>query len=512
MEKPKALTSKSKKTTTDFRQYIRNKNRIKTNILSKLLSSLIFILFMIYIGGYFIVYINKETTAYTKLIYGSIDAPAIIDGTIIRDEVVYKTPQNGKILYIVNDTDKVKSGTNICAIQNGEVASYIENDISDIEQQILKLQERGDELSLAQKDAKRLNIQVKNTVNDSIYEYTENDINGLYAFAENIEKKINLRNQMIFEEKRGSSKELTDKKEDAEAMLNANQTFITTDVGGIVSYLVDGMEEVFTLDSMKNLTKEHINNKINTSDFIANREVTKDDKVFKVIKSNEYYIAFYAPNAIIKDFEIDSKQTIYVDMDKRDVPLDVTVFDIRKGDEESYVILKSNKQMLDFLDSRNIKFKTSDSVFTGLKIPKTSIIDKTLFKIPVEYLGADLVKTVKRKNTNGSVEVVSVNVWKSDNKHIWVFQDFNSLHIEDVLVDRNGKNDFVLKEIENVKGLFKINNGIAQFYKIEMNDDITDLNGYVIIDPEKNPTIKVHDIIVTDARDIEEGQMVYKKQ
>ena len=54
--------------------------------------------------------------------------------------------------------------------------------------------------------------------------------------------------------------ELTRQKEEYEEKLTQNSEYITSPVSGVVSYKVDGLEEVLTTEDFSNLTEERLEN------------------------------------------------------------------------------------------------------------------------------------------------------------------------------------------------------------------------------------------------------------
>ena len=59
-------------------------------------------------------------------------------------------------------------------------------------------------------------------------------------------------------------------------------------------------------------------------------------------------------------------------------------------EDESYVVLKVTKDILNYIDKRSINFEISRSE-VGFKIPLDAIVSKTILKIPKEYVRDDYV-------------------------------------------------------------------------------------------------------------------------
>lgn len=83
------------------------------------------------------------------------------------------------------------------------------------------------------------------------------------------------------------------------------------------------MENNFTIEKINDLTFEQLNIKSQSRKF--NNIVNKDEVIFKIIESNDWYIAARVKNKDIEDIEENSSKIIYVEQKNTYVPIEFAV-------------------------------------------------------------------------------------------------------------------------------------------------------------------------------------------
>jgi hypothetical protein len=138
---------------------------------------------------------------------------------------------------------------------------------------------------------------------------------------------------------------------------------LKTNVGGIISRDFDGLERLYTFENMPVLRKEHI---------APPKNVNKTSGVFRIITSVEWFIGSYIPNDEVQDWKKGAERSLIID----GRTLNVTVHDITPYANESYVIFKSFRYILDYINKRFITFEVSRDEKTGLLIPRSAVVNK----------------------------------------------------------------------------------------------------------------------------------------
>ena len=162
--------------------------------------------------------------------------------------------------------------------------------------------------------------------------------------------------------------------------------------------------------------------------------------------------------------------------------------------------MKCTKFVQDYLQNRSIKFKLDDTKLQGFKIPVCSIDKKNLFKIPTQFVLKDNNEYTLIKKNN---EKVKVKIYDSDENYYYV--ESNGLKSKDIIISSD--ESYEISQMKKIYGIYIANTGIAEFKKINYADEILE-NGFIIIDPKLNPSIKISDRIITNVKDVNDEQKI----
>ncbi len=474
----------------------------------KYLIYVVFAFIIIYFAGYGISFSLREDIAFDTIQIGSVDEPKSVKGIIIRDETVYKSSASGAIVYNVSDNEKVRNGSVVCSIRDEEAVKNLELNLNDINKSIMTMQENRDDLSLFYEDVKKVNSQIKGVVDEEIYNFSTFNIGIINDFKSSVQKKIDTRNQMLLSENRGSLTELAEKKKNQEELIAKNVLTMSAKNGGIVSYYTDGLEETINVSNIDKLTKEQTT--MDTESFDIKTYVSSGDKVFKIVNSNDWYIAAYIPNSYIEGWKPNDWVTVYSENDKTDGKISANIYKLESGESESYVVLKITKDMLDYIDKRSINFEISKSD-VGFKIPLSAVVQKTILKVPKEYVDEN-ENSVIRVLDGGTKENIIIENSGSDSegKFVYTLQNDGGLKLGDKLQNPESLEDiYEVKEVINIQGVYIINSGIAEFKTLN-TEGSSENSTHMIVMPENNSKIRLYDRVLTDTSNVEEEEKVYE--
>lgn len=473
---------------------------------------------LIYIGGFLYNFLTREKIPETVVVYGSIEPVQVFSGVIIREETVYRSPAAGSVYYYKNDFDKIAAGGTACGIQDDKTVSKLTETINNIENNILNAQEGKGSNPIIENEKKAYNNQIAKAVDDAAMLINASDISAMYALTETVGRIVDYRNQLLFSENRGNAKTLSNELSIYQNQLNNAISTVKIDTSGIISYKTDGLEEILTLSRIKELSVQETGITANLDDFYAPGEVGVGDPIFKIVTSNEWYIASYIPAELTDGWVLNMLKPIYADDGNGNYKeLETRIYSIERTGSGMYVVFKCTRNMTDFLEYRSVTFKIKKGLTEGLKIPNSAIVEKTLLKIPADCVVSPgkgpkyVLKRVALPNGNGSsFEQVLITVYSSDDDYVSVITDYNNISRGDFLLLPKTLGEVVqLDLIENVKGVYVTNTGSAVFRKIVLSGEMYENLLYTIIDPALNPFVKVSDRIVSDAKYVEEKQFVY---
>jgi len=491
----------------------------QSGVAEKIVLLISLVLFTLAIGGSFFRYMSADSTPIAVVGYGSVDVPRVMSGIIIRDETVYLAPASGIVVFNVADGTRVRRGAVVSNIEDASSISQLSMHSDYLSRRIFDIQNLRSDVSSVSEVVEQVNDAIKLDLNSRLLGLIDSNRDSLYALTHSLEQSIELRNDMLLNENVGSVRDLVNEHRAYAAMISASRIAMTATESGIVSHVIDGFEDVLTPQNMHYITREQTRMHVGRDSFVQSIAVDVGDAVFKIIESNTWYVASYIDNDLVVDWTPNRAVRIYIEKDDEFVGHQFWVHTVtRRNDSESFVTLRSDIQIQDFLDMRTISFKTYDSVYSGIKIPETAITERTFLRIPERYVS--IVRhniTVVNRQVGGSIEQETIHIKalrgiERTEGYVYILQDFDNVRRGDtILLNAHDAQGYVINELVTASGVFRTNTGIATFVSIDTENMVSGDAGYVILDPELNRGgLRQHDRIVRDAnyRFVREGDIV----
>jgi len=493
----------------------RDKQKPPQDIFSYFIIAAIFVVILIYIGHAIITYVDTPEISIGTVVMGSIETPEIIDGIIIRNERVYTSNSEGTLTFNLGEGERVREGSVVGAIVDPQTEAILTQSLAEVETQIFNMQNLRADLILSTPEIEQKNTQIRQLVDIGVPNLMTMGISAVYDFRDNIIHTVDQRNQLILNEGHGSAESLVENRATFDERLRNAQHVLRAQSGGIVSHWIDGLEGTFTFETMENLMAEQIRFTSDFSRVSPSTIVQPGDELFKIVESNEWYIAAYIPNDNILNWLPGSDRIIYLESALQSdvfIPIEMRITRIRSSVEESFVLLRSNNFMLDYINHRNIRFKTSRDEHSGFRIPMSAIIDRTALRIPTEFILSNDNGDFVMRRSNGIDTLTSVtliSIFDPEEPFTYIQQDFDGIRLGDMIV-KGGDSPEIhhVSDVDNIRGLFMVNRGITQFFQVHIDENTRERGGYYILDPSYNAGIRVFDRIVLDARNVRERQII----
>jgi hypothetical protein len=136
-------------------------------------------------------------------------------------------------------------------------------------------------------------------------------------------------------------------------------------------------------------------------------------------------------------------------------------------------------------------------------------VERTYYKIPVSYIiTAEDIDSVIKSTDEGEFAVPVVFSFK-DEDFGYVWEKDAPVSLDDrILKITPGSPAYRITETLTEQGVFRVNNGVAEYRWINPGEDYAKNAGYIILDAALGQGIKAYDYIVTDALTVEEGQII----
>ncbi|MCL2604884.1 MAG: hypothetical protein FWD90_10435 [Defluviitaleaceae bacterium] len=437
---------------------------------------------------------------------GPIDAPQTISGIIIRDERVYHAPRDGQIVFAVSEGERVRSGTRVASIQDVAEVTAINQDMLALDQHAMRIDTMRHDYS--DPNVVRLNNHIRGQVDNRAHSFTSHNLSDLYALRDNLNQSITHRNQLIISRSMHAVSGYAGEQADLIARMGVHSTNMYARSNGIMTPILDGLENIFTLAAMETLTREQLNFTPDAIPLFPPQYLEANEPAFRIV-GNTWYIAAYIPNELIRGYEVGQTRTVFVENPVIGdyIPISMRITHMEMYTRESRVILRTSRYVMDFMHRRNVNIRMTQAVEEGLKIPNTAVATRDYFMVPINYIHGIIENSVLRYTGEGNISIpVTVSEWAGAYAHIR--SDTPGLFFGDVLLDGQGGR-YTIDSVHSVQGVYRANHGFADFRRIYTDELIVDRGGSTLLCPVRNRGLREFDSIVVDALLVTDGQMIW---
>lgn len=401
----------------------KNKEKKEKNINKIKIIIVIIILTLILIyAAYIVIKLVKNPTNTFIVTNGKISQEESENGYIIREETVVKGKnyKNGMVK-IKNEGEKVAKGDSIFRYySSGE--EDLKKKIADLDVEIQQIMQNEQGVFLG--DIKLLDNQIEKELNSI---YGVNNIQKIQEYKKNINSYISKKAKISGEYSPAGSylKQLLSQKENLENQLNSDSEYIDAPESGIVSYRVDGVEDVLKPDDFNSLDKNFLEN-LNLK---TGQTVTSSEEMGKIINNYQCYIIFNS--------DTDEAKTAQVG----------TIIKVRL--QNSDIIKAEIENIIDEQDgSRTITIKMTNDVEKLISYRKISLDiiwwDAEGFRIPNDAIREENGLAYVVRNRNGYYNKMLVKILRQNDEYCIVRQ-YKTEELKEL--------GFENKEIYNMKNI-----------------------------------------------------------
>lgn len=483
------------------------KEKKRRRRVNRVLPMFVFVIIAIYLCGQMATMavknsdINVETVA-----YGSIATPQKYTALIVRTEYVVKSDRSGQVFYNYAEGDYISKNAAVCAVKDVSSTDAIETRLETIDKDILKSQKSRTDLSAFSEDIARIESNIQRTVDSVAGKSMAADMSFAYDLKNQVQLFMNQRNEIWLTENVESLSQLTEEKNRYQQQLAQNMSTIRSRESGILSLSYDGLEETLTPQGLDDLTQAQIGDGRMT--YISKaKAVAEGDPLFKIIASNQWYMVAYLPNSAAAGWTRGGSQTLDLQHEDGVIPISAKIESIEIGETETRVVFSTYEQMESFMNQRNLEFRIESTTTQGLKVPNDAIVEKSLIAIPRDCLtesnGNNGVLLVNGENAR----FLAVNIITSDEENYYVDQS-GTLKLGDVILQGTGENatQYTVAALKPRTGVYVANSSLARFVTIDILEQNQE---YAIIRSGTTYGLQAYDTIVSDAKNISEGESIY---
>ena len=369
----------------------------KVNNKKVIVISLLLLILAIYLIYVIYLLIKQPTNVFT-IEEGKLYKEETDIGYVIRYETVVKgnNYKNG-LEQIITEGERAAVNENIFRYYSTNEES-LKNKIAELD---TKIQEAMTEVNnqLPNSDMKLLEDQIDKQI-ENINKVT--DMAKLEEEKKEIDDLVTKKARIAGDASPQGSylRELIEERKGYESELNSGAEYVKAPMSGIVSYRVDGLEDVLTPDNFDSLSKEYLES-LNLS---TGKIVATSNEAGKVIDNFYCYIATITSSDEAKNASVGDNVKVRLS-NNEEVEAEITNI-IKEDDGDIILVLRLTEQIEELINYRKITFDLIWWDDSGLKVPNQAIVKENGLNYVVRnragYLNRILVK-VERQGDKYSI-------------------------------------------------------------------------------------------------------------
>lgn len=343
-------------------------------------------------------------------------------GYVIREEyIVENTNKDKTIKPIISEGERVAA--------KRPVFKYYNVNEEEISKEIDELNNKIQEAMLEQKDlfpndVKTLESQIEKQL---VKLKNENNMQDILEIKNNIAEYILKRAKIAGGLSAAGTyiNSLISERNEKEANLVNGSEYVKSNISGVVSYRIDGLEEKLKVDELESLSIKYLNSLHLTTGQIVGKSFNEA----KVINNFVCYIAVPFDKKSIVDIDEGKKATIRLSSQEE---IKAEVYKINEEENQALVIFKISDDVEKLLNYRKISLNVIWWRYTGLMLPNEAIIYEN---------GAAYVA----RKRNGKIEKIMVKIIKENNNYC-IIDNYDSEELAEL-----GYNTDQIKQVKTIK-------------------------------------------------------------
>lgn len=451
---------------------------IKFNIAGAIVAAI-----FLYVIITLILSLKKEPVTTYKVNKTDINNNIIVDGLIIRDELVLNSDKAGYVCYYIRDGEKVTKNSTVCTIDE---TGQVYNTITDTESY--------DGLLTAEDYN-----EVRNLISLYKLSYSDTTFYNAYNFENSLNNKVlELTNEILMQQVGGGVSQ------------NALSAIISPE-SGLVTYYIDGYENY----DISNISKSDFDKSNYKKDTLKTGDIiSAGTPVVKIIPSEKWNLIIpISDDQLASINQVYSEEGSNLNFKINNSSYIISMpFEVIYTNDGKYLNIILDKFMLNFMSERFASVEIILEDDSGLKVPVSSLTEKEVYQIPVSYLSGGgnqsnnnkLNVQVMGEDNEITIKQVSPTIYMIDEEYCYV--DPLAFDETDVLLDINTNESLAVSIIPKItiQGVYSANRGIAEFKMVTIIKTIDD---FALV--KSDESLNIYDNIILDSSKVYENQIIY---
>jgi putative membrane fusion protein len=344
----------------------------KSSIKRLTFGSLLVLLFMLLYIPSLLNWLSGSTISRDIIRTGTIEDVINANALIIRDEELVKAPsQEGRYIADIGEGEKTPAFNCIATVLNHKSDALLA-EMEDVNARIVKARmEKAEKTDFFSEDLAKLDEEIGSEVQNLITACNSRSFENMGQSRNEIESIVEKKAEIVGENSTDSYIiSLNAQKETIQNKININTVKIISNTAGIVSYAIDGLEQVLKPDILKKLTPAQFD------DFMARYGKQQESDgmahagkpLAKIIKGTDIFIAVVVKENDTLKWKVNDKVKLRIN--DRDLETAGIVKYINKPDNGRCVVSISTNRGADVLSSaREVDVDIITRTEEGLKVP-----------------------------------------------------------------------------------------------------------------------------------------------
>ncbi len=301
-------------------------------------------------------------------------------GLVARDETVFTAPADGMLKPLTTEGSRVAKSQKLALIipegkeEDLKNLQKCENDMIDLQNELMSHGKGAGAKAIYDESAASLAAVINLVRSDA----SKGSLANLKAYEASLSVIMEQRTSKLmnidFEDSR--LVELKQTQKTLEQSLGLDAGTLICQKPGLVSFKLDGLEGVLTLDAAASITADDYRKYVRESNAVltVSQKVAKDSPVLRIASNLYQYLVFLLPDTSPACFVVDQFYSVHVPNDGITIE-NCRVIRSEASGADALVVFRTDRKVEWLSDRRLIQAELTLSSTVGLKVPLTSLID-----------------------------------------------------------------------------------------------------------------------------------------
>lgn len=435
----------------------------------------IFGIIFIYLIVSLLMYLTSGPVSVYEVRKGSILRDTAYTGFVVRDETIVEAQEEGYVNYFVTEGEKVGARTSVYA--------------SSPEKLDFQAADEESQASLTAEEEASLLTDIQ-AFSDN---FQEANFQEVYTVKDNIEDLLDSRSS---QNRKAQLDEMLKTQGDSLKVYNASRD-------GVIIYATDGYEDT----TISDVTEEMITlNDHETLTLSNNTKVQAGDPVYKLITSDQWTVVVVLSDEMTEELAETKRIKVRFAKDNQTETADFAIYNTESA---NLGFLTFDTGMVRYARDRYLDIELILEDESGLKIPRSSVVEKEFYTVPEDYLtqGGNSQGNGVLVQTKDNARFQETEVFYRDTETGMIYLDPLDFPEDTVLIKPDSKETWPLNKTAKLKGVYNINKGYAVFKQIQI---LCESEEYYIVETGSDYGLSNYDHIALNGEDVKENDVVFQ--